>query len=168
MNPVLRPVFEIHIRTTYLVRNLSSHHLSLFNDLLLIKEKVSSSTLVHVYLSANLVMPDYFHYGYWIVNRCGLFPSTIYANNIITSFIFFSEASELMLRWQIVVVLLVNAAADPERAKRQLSIDDLISRALSLVRPIFDTSQPLQNDEMLKKQVKDGIVVDLPAVTILE
>ncbi|KAK6759584.1 hypothetical protein RB195_021265 [Necator americanus] len=57
-----------------------------------------------------------------------------------------------MLRWQIVVVLLVNAAADPERAKRQLSIDDLISRALSLVRPIFDTSQPLQNDEMLKKQ----------------
>ncbi|KAL6725045.1 hypothetical protein Aduo_019870 [Ancylostoma duodenale] len=57
-----------------------------------------------------------------------------------------------MLRWQVVVVLLATVAADRERVKRQISIDDLISRALSLVRPIFDTSQPLQNDEMLKKQ----------------
>ncbi|KAJ1357312.1 hypothetical protein KIN20_015438 [Parelaphostrongylus tenuis] len=37
-------------------------------------------------------------------------------------------------------------------SRYKLSIDDLISKALSLVRPIFDTSQPLQYDEMFKKQ----------------
>nr|pir hypothetical protein F46G11.2 - Caenorhabditis elegans [Caenorhabditis elegans] len=38
-----------------------------------------------------------------------------------------------------------------ERSKRQISIDDIISGALSLVRPIFDTSKPIQNEGMLRK-----------------
>ncbi|EFO82787.1 hypothetical protein CRE_00696 [Caenorhabditis remanei] len=38
-----------------------------------------------------------------------------------------------------------------ERTKRQISIDDIISGALSLVRPIFDTSKPIQNEGMLRK-----------------
>ncbi|WKY14697.1 hypothetical protein Q1695_000321 [Nippostrongylus brasiliensis] len=58
-----------------------------------------------------------------------------------------------MRRWHIPLILAaISVAVQTQRDKRQLSIDDLISRALSLVRPIFDTSQPLQYDEMLKKQ----------------
>lgn len=53
-----------------------------------------------------------------------------------------------------------------QRSRRQLSIDDLISKALSLVRPIFDTSQPLQYDEMLKKQAVQS-TDDLRESTIL-
>uniref|UniRef100_A0A1I7XUA8 HRDC domain-containing protein n=1 Tax=Heterorhabditis bacteriophora TaxID=37862 RepID=A0A1I7XUA8_HETBA len=52
----------------------------------------------------------------------------------------------------IAVISNRSVGAIPNRVQ-SVSIDDLISRALSLVRPIFDTSQPLQNDEMLRKQV---------------
>uniref|UniRef100_A0A0K0D5E5 Secreted protein n=1 Tax=Angiostrongylus cantonensis TaxID=6313 RepID=A0A0K0D5E5_ANGCA len=58
-----------------------------------------------------------------------------------------------MYQWHLLVSLAVITVIEAHREKRQLSIDDLISKALSLVRPIFDTSQPLQYDEMFKKQV---------------
>ncbi|CAD6194321.1 unnamed protein product [Caenorhabditis auriculariae] len=51
----------------------------------------------------------------------------------------------------LLTFLVVPSSSAAERVKRQLSIDDLISGALSLVRPIFDTSKPIQNDFMLKK-----------------
>ncbi|VDM52556.1 unnamed protein product [Angiostrongylus costaricensis] len=57
-----------------------------------------------------------------------------------------------MYQWHLLVSLAVITVIEAHREKRQLSIDDLISKALSLVRPIFDTSQPLQYDEMFKKQ----------------
>ncbi|CAI4221551.1 unnamed protein product [Auanema sp. JU1783] len=56
------------------------------------------------------------------------------------------------MRWFITIsIFLLCTSCEAQRVKRQFSIDDLISRALNLVRPIFDTSQPLQNDEMLRK-----------------
>ncbi|CAJ0922393.1 unnamed protein product, partial [Mesorhabditis belari] len=55
-------------------------------------------------------------------------------------------------------IFLINVQADQKqkRVKRQFSIDDLIHKALSLVRPIFDTSQPIQNDAMINNEFNDG------------
>uniref|UniRef100_A0A1I7TJN6 Secreted protein n=1 Tax=Caenorhabditis tropicalis TaxID=1561998 RepID=A0A1I7TJN6_9PELO len=52
----------------------------------------------------------------------------------------------------LIVLLLFSPLTEcSERTKRQISIDDIISGALSLVRPIFDTSKPIQNEGMLRK-----------------
>ncbi|TKR73532.1 hypothetical protein L596_020832 [Steinernema carpocapsae] len=53
------------------------------------------------------------------------------------------------------------AVAQPPtgRSKRQFSIDDLINSALSIVKPIFDTSQPIHIDDFptIRKQMSDGM-----------
>ncbi|CAI5455257.1 unnamed protein product [Caenorhabditis angaria] len=52
----------------------------------------------------------------------------------------------------IILLLLVGLPlVQSNRAKRQLTIDDIISGALNLVRPIFDTSKPIRNEAMLRK-----------------
>ncbi|KJH41128.1 hypothetical protein DICVIV_12905 [Dictyocaulus viviparus] len=82
-----------------------------------------------------------------------------------------------MFQWKVLLLLMLIhvSTIKAHRIKRQLSIDDLISKALSLVRPIFDTSQPLQNDEMLKKQpvpstddLREAVILGSPAVQPLD
>ncbi|UMM41825.1 hypothetical protein L5515_017914 [Caenorhabditis briggsae] len=51
----------------------------------------------------------------------------------------------------LLVLLFFASVVASDRRKRQISIDDIISGALSLVRPIFDTSKPIQNEGMLRK-----------------
>ncbi|CAI2357151.1 unnamed protein product [Caenorhabditis sp. 36 PRJEB53466] len=62
-----------------------------------------------------------------------------------------SAAVVLFCMRTILVLLLFAPVVFSTREKRQLSIDDIISGALNLVRPIFDTSKPIQNEAMLRK-----------------
>ncbi|EGT29904.1 hypothetical protein CAEBREN_14776 [Caenorhabditis brenneri] len=55
------------------------------------------------------------------------------------------------MRLLLVLLLFSPGTVLSERDKRQISIDDIISGALSLVRPIFDTSKPIQREGMLRK-----------------
>ncbi|CAB3399517.1 unnamed protein product [Caenorhabditis bovis] len=57
----------------------------------------------------------------------------------------------MRIRLLLFVGLCVAQCSCEIREKRQLTIDDIISGALNLVRPIFDTSKPIVNEGMLKK-----------------
>ncbi|KAI1724292.1 hypothetical protein Ddc_05514 [Ditylenchus destructor] len=60
-----------------------------------------------------------------------------------------------------------SASSDAERRKRQLSLEDLISSALHIVRPIFDPSQPLESPMIPKKVSADNPALDRRDSSIL-
>ncbi|CAD5229215.1 unnamed protein product [Bursaphelenchus okinawaensis] len=70
--------------------------------------------------------------------------------------------------WGLALLLLNSAIASP--VKRQVTLDDLIHTALSFVKPIFDTSRPLQESPgVVKKNAYQGReVAVLGAPTLLQ